>query len=172
MNLTNLIPDFHSGKLSKEQFLLLYFQDSKLTNQEQMEYLLQDLRSGIGLNIEHALTVLFLLKIYSKFFSPVMCKLLEQDNHFAHENVALYLEELKDPATINCLNSAIEHRFAYLKYDDSYDLAKTCIRALANMATIESLAKLRLLSNNANADEESRESVLADYASYQLELHS
>lgn len=171
MNSPKLIAELHAGNLSREEFVALYFGASNLTQQQKISFLLQEFTSPEVNRIEQGMTVLFLMENYNNIFSPILCDLLNKETHFAHENIALYLEELKDPATIPCLSAAVERRFAYLNYDDSYDLAKTCIRALAGIATPEAFASLRLFSSSTNADEESREYVLAGYARYELSLH-
>jgi HEAT repeat protein len=172
MTSPKLIAEFHAGRLSREEFVALYFGTPDLNEQQRISFLLREFAATDSARIEQGMTILFLLGIYSPVFSSVLCDLLNKETHFAHENIALYLEDLKDPATTACLITAIDHRFSYLAYDDSYDLAKTCIRALASIATPEALAKLQFLSNNTNSDEESREFILASYARHQLSLHA
>jgi hypothetical protein len=59
--------------------------------------------------------------------APVLCKLILEDWHKSHENIAMLLQKLRDPRSIDCLFQTALTRFPYLDYDDARALAVKCI---------------------------------------------
>src|SRR5688572_8448783 len=74
---------------------------------------------------------------FTNKFSEIFCKLLQADWHYCHENIALILQGIKDPTTVNCLFEAAELHFDYLDYDDGFAFARKCTWALADIGTAE-----------------------------------
>jgi hypothetical protein len=87
---------------------------------------------------------------FSNRFSEIFCKLLQADWHYRHEDIAFILQGLKDPSTVNCLYNAAELQFDYLDYDETYQFARKCTWALADIGTPEAKAKLQQLAHSNN----------------------
>jgi hypothetical protein len=87
---------------------------------------------------------------FSNKFSDIFCKLLQEDWHYRHEDIARILQGIKDPSTVDCLYNAVELQFDYLDYDDTYQFARKCIWALADIGTPGARAKLQQLTQSKN----------------------
>ncbi|MDO7877729.1 hypothetical protein Q5H93_23535 [Hymenobacter sp. ASUV-10] len=111
--------------------------------------------------LEDALYFLTQDNVFSKANTEVLCELLLQDWHFSHETIAHYLQQLKDPFSIPYLAATATKRFEYLAYDDTYQLARKCIKALAAIGTKEAISSLNNISMNEN-------SAISGYASKEL----
>ena len=93
---------------------------------------------------------------------PVLCDLLGAPWHTRHEDIAHYLQELRDARSVPALALAATTRLAYLAYDDSHALARKCSWALADIGTPEAREALDLLSRAADSE-------VAGYARRRLE---
>lgn len=93
---------------------------------------------------------------------PILIDLLRSTAHQRHEEVARWLQDLRDPRSIDALYVTASTRYVYLEHDDSHALARKCTWALADIGTVEAREKLRLLA--ANADSE-----IAGYAQKRLD---
>ncbi len=56
---------------------------------------------------------------------------------------------MKDPSTVDCLCKAAELHFEYLDYDDSYQFARKCIKALSAIDNEAAISKLQLLAQSS-----------------------
>jgi hypothetical protein len=70
--------------------------------------------------------------------------------HELHEDLVGYLQELKDPRTVEPLFQAAHARHAYLDYDEFFGLARKCTWALADIGTPEARARLEDLARSDN----------------------
>jgi hypothetical protein len=98
--------------------------------------------------VEEAIVVGVTLDYFSDRFSEIFCRLLQVDWHYKHEDIARILQDLKDPSTVNCLFNAAQLHFEYLDYDDTYQFARKCIKALSAIDNEEAISKLRLLTQS------------------------
>lgn len=78
----------------------------------------------------------------------VLCLLLTNKYHFHHEDIAMLLKGVKSPETVDSLYYAAELQYDYLNYDDTYQFARKCIKALAAIGSENAYEKLRLLTNS------------------------
>jgi hypothetical protein len=111
--------------------------------------------------VEEVIFSLSVSKGFSNRLSEILCKLLQADWHYKHEDIARILQGLKDPSTVDCLYSAAELQFDYLNYDDTFGFARKCTWALADIGTPEAKAKLQQLARSSNA-------FVAEYAQKRL----
>jgi hypothetical protein len=79
-----------------------------------------------------------------------LCKLLSEAWHFSHEDIASFLAELRSPATVGCLADAVNLRFGYLDYDETFQFARKCIKALAAVNNQSALEKLTMITESPN----------------------
>lgn len=101
-------------------------------------------------------------KEYPKEYPALLMKLLEEDWHIEHEDIAWIFQKLKLPETVDCLYETTFKRFAYLDYDEFYNLAVKCIWALGDIGTEKAIEKLKLLTQSDNE-------IIRKNAIYQLE---
>jgi hypothetical protein len=94
---------------------------------------------------------------------PVLCDLLSATWHECHEDIALTLQQIRDPRASRALGQAAILKFEYLDYDNSYAFARKCIWALADIGTDE--AKQWLLELSKVEDP-----TIAGYATRRLDL--
>jgi len=136
------------GKINEKEFLSVYFKN-KIPNKE---YCLELLKIGLNNSdagtIEEALIVIAVTKFNDDIFSEILCTLISKDWHHSHEDIAMLLKDIKDPATVNCLYNATELQFEYLNYDDTFQFARKCIKALAAIGNEYAIDKLKLLANS------------------------
>lgn len=89
---------------------------------------------------------------FSNKFSEVFCKLLQSDWHFRHEDIARILQGIKDSSTVDCLYNAAQLHFAYLDYDNTYQFARKCIKALSAIDNEPAISKIQLLAESNNPE--------------------
>jgi hypothetical protein len=96
---------------------------------------------------------------------PTLITLLRATWHMKHEDLALWLQRLRDARAVDALYEAALTKHAYLHYNNSYALARKCTWALADIGTLEAREKLRQLA--AGEDRE-----IAGYARKRLDAWS
>ncbi|WP_337043901.1 hypothetical protein [Emticicia sp. 17c] len=141
-----LLTALYSGKISKELFLREYFKDIHKSD----EYVLNLIQKGIenksDSEIEEAIVLICTGSFSKPYFVVQLCELLQLPWHFKHEDIAMLLKDIADPSTVDCLYKASELKFDYLNYDDSYQFARKCIKALSAISDESSIEKLKLLA--------------------------
>lgn len=80
--------------------------------------------------VEHSLFIGFSFNLFSKDYVEILCKLIEADWHYQHENIAMIFQRLKSLDSIEYLYQAALTQFEYLNFDEAYALAVKCIWAL------------------------------------------
>jgi|GEM_PF-4595722 len=80
-------------------------------------------------------------------YTKLFCELVVADWHFSQEDIAMMLEEIKDPISVECLYIAALN---IPDHDDGCSLAKKCIWALGSINTSPAIEKLKLLAGNNN----------------------
>ncbi|MCU6433691.1 hypothetical protein LPB67_07850 [Undibacterium sp. Jales W-56] len=144
-----LILDLSLGKISKDKFLI-FFPESSGINAEYISNALEDAFSRKDSNeVEHILLLGFHFGFFERC-TDVLCKLLLEDWHTQHENIALILKNLKCPSTVDCLFHAALIAFPYLDYDESYAFGVKCLYALRAIGTDSAKEKLALLAQVEN----------------------
>lgn len=149
-------------KIDKRKF----FQSFK--HEITVDYLLESLQHSYqfrsGDDLEYVLLLSFTFDIIDESFSEILCKILLGDWHYKHEDIAMMLQQLKWPPSVDALYETAIRKFEYLDYDESHALARKCIHALSDLNTKESIEKLQLLT-------ESTVSVIKESAEKQLLKH-
>jgi hypothetical protein len=144
-----LIASLYSGRINKGEFLQRYFNDQVIDER----YPLELPRTGINHKdsdaIEEAVVLLYAgaTKSYN-IYANELCSLLQMPWHTKHEDIAMLLKELADPSTVDCLFKTAELQFEYLEYDDTYQFARKCIKALSSIGNENAITKLKILSNS------------------------
>jgi DNA-binding transcriptional regulator GbsR (MarR family) len=121
---------------------------SKKTNPEKLlqEALLNKSADGV----QQALASIYTSKTIPKDISYILIMLLREAWHFSHEDIAMALKEIKDLSSVNELYLTTEQKFDYLAYDDTFQLARKCIKAISAIDNENAIEKLKLLSQSNN----------------------
>lgn len=83
---------------------------------------------------------------------PVLVDLLRSTAHRCHEDLALWLQDLRDPRAVEALYDVAQTKHDYLAYNDSHALARKCLWALADIGTVSAQEKLRLLARRGDPE--------------------
>lgn len=142
-----LIWDLARGDVSEDAFIAQFGADPRTTpelvrselEQSYVERSPDDLRTALVLAFRFGL---------SRQWAPLLCKLMEEDWHYSHEDIARALQDLRVPSTIDCLYRTALRKHDYLAYNDNESLAVKCIWALHDIGTSEAIEKLQLLSRS------------------------
>jgi hypothetical protein len=89
-------------------------------------------------------------------------KVLPEDWHMEHEDIARTMQDLHDESSIEALCRTVYSKYKYLEYNDSQALARKCIYALGE---IGSKKAIQILKDMCNSDDE----YLRSTAKHQLE---
>lgn len=151
-DLNIFLQKLYRGTISAEEFLKRYESIENIKVDE--SYCLQKLNQGyLERNpqiVDIALLLGFIKHCFSDKFSDIFCKLLLADWHRTHEDIARALKELKNPTTVECLYNATELKFDYLDYDDTFQFARKCIKAISAIDTELAISRLRDLAQSQN----------------------
>lgn len=136
------------GELSRGEFIAQYF-ENKAPNVAFFTKALDDhIQEKNGEAVEKDLALIAILGVDESVFIKQLCELLQEDWHCCHEDVAMSIKEIKSPLTVDCLYRASEKQFEYLDYDDTFQFARKCIKALSSIGDENAIDKLRLLKKS------------------------
>lgn len=144
-----LVLDLALKRISEDMFFRLFPADLKLNTTFAVRELEDALIRKDAAQVECALLLTFHFGNQERH-AAILCKLLLEDWHHQHENIASLLQDLKDPSSIECLYQTALTHFAYLDYDEAYALAVKCIWALGDINTDDAKGKLLLLAHSDN----------------------
>jgi hypothetical protein len=147
-SLNPLIKLLYSGNISNEEFLERYFYGQHPTNEYVLLLIKKSIEDKDIILLEEAIALLFTGGFSINLFSLALCELLPMSWHTKHEDIAMLLKAAKDPSTVNCLYNATELQFDYLDYDDTYQFARKCIKAISAIGDKNAIEKLLLLSSS------------------------
>lgn len=151
------------GTITKEEFIRRFPRDLANSGSSIVTQLLNEAMTAENTaEVDDALTIGCWLSLISKDHAPILSRLLTQTWHQSHENIALNLQKLRDPRSIDALYTAATIHLTYLDYDNGLALARKCTYALGDIGTPEAIVKLQQISRSG--DPERRK-----YAIHQLE---
>lgn len=156
-----LILELGLNRISEQEFLNTFSID--INSNSVMELLIIAYNEKNADDVDYSLTVAYEFNLITERYVDILCKLLESNWHYKHEDIARALQSLKSPNSIEALYKTSLTKFEYLEYDDSSALARKCTWALGDINTDESKKKLELIASNEMLSEEIR-----DYAIKQL----
>lgn len=158
---SSLVKKLYAGNISKEEFLERYFDGKVFSEISVLELLTQAISKKDGSLVSEVIVLLYTeyFKI-SSFLFP-LCQLLDKNWHTNHEEIVTLLQQTKSSQIVDCLYNSTELQFDYLAYDDTYQFARKCIKALSAIADENAIKKLKILTS-------SKISVIANYAKKEL----
>lgn len=143
-----LILDLSLKSISEEDF----FHQFRINIDSIQSYVLEQLQKAYaGKNpddVSYSLLLGFFFKTFSLDYENVLSKLIEEDWHYKHEDIALILQTLKSPKSVDALYNTALREFKYLGYDDTFSLARKCIHALGDINTEYAREKLQMLAQS------------------------
>lgn len=145
-----LIKDFISREITSADFIEKYPVNLNANPNYILSVLQNAYETKNAEEIDLGLTLPFFDKDFkgSNKYVDILCKLLREPWHHKHEDIAVLLQGLKAPESVDALYEAVFSRFDYLDYDDTYALARKCIHALGDINTEYSREKLKLLASS------------------------
>jgi hypothetical protein len=157
-----LFNNLYNGNLDKNSFFREFLSKTGVNFNE--KFCLESIEKASLLKDAESIDTFFQMGLMYGFSTQsvsVLCKLLLLDCHHVHEDIANLLKELKDPISINFLYKATEIQFEYLDYDDTYQFARKCIKAIGAIGGSEAIYRLEQLSKSPIHE-------IADYALKEL----
>ncbi|SFM67658.1 hypothetical protein SAMN05428949_0400 [Chitinophaga sp. YR627] len=142
-----LIKSLVLNEITKETFLAHYPIDLSVEDR----YILHVLQSSYQNRDEDALEYGLMLLPLDNFtestkYVEILNKLIQADWHKMHEDIASLLNGINSPESVDALFNAAVVQYDYLSYDDTYQLARKCIKALAAIANMEAIERIKELS--------------------------
>jgi hypothetical protein len=143
-----LILAFAQGVFSEDSFIAQFGANPRTTPDIVDTELERGFAERSSDSVECALVLAFVFGL-SRKWAPLLCKLIEEDWHHSHEDIAEALQDIRVPSTVDCLYRTALRKHDYLAYNDGESLAVKCIWALHDIGTYEAVEKLKLLSQSA-----------------------
>ncbi|MBD9563238.1 hypothetical protein ACIPLA_22925 [Pseudomonas sp. NPDC086112] len=142
-----LVFDLMFKRISKEKFIELFFVGRDIPE----DYVCQELKAALAIkdadSVECLLIVGFIFG-FSRECPDVLSRLLVEDWHVCHEDIASALQSLKYPGAVDYLFEAALADYPYI--GSEYSLGVKCIHALHDVGTDSAKEKLRILAQAEN----------------------
>ena len=145
----DLMVDLVAHRISKDRFLESLFNSREIPE----NYLRCELETALeikGADSVECLLIFGAVFGFTQDCANVLCRLLIEDWHFSHENIARELKVFKFPAAIDYLFRAALTCYPYIVSEHA--LGVKCIHALHEIGTDDANEKLRLLARVENAE--------------------
>ncbi len=140
-----LVTDLLVGRLSTHDFVEQFGVDPTTDRQFVRLGLERALIDRSSDDVSALLALAFRFDL-SASWAPLLCRLLQEDWHQSHEDLASALQDLRDPTTVDGLFAATCVEHAYLAFDDARALAVKCIWALHDIGTDAARSHLETLA--------------------------
>ncbi len=159
-NMLNLI----FKKIDKDTFMI-----EENLNQEnltsEIRVMLSDVcREKDATKLEIILCVLMSFEESQYKLVDYLNQIILMDWHKQHENLAMILQNIKSPTSVESLYCTVYKRYSYLAYDENYALAVKCIWALGMIKDEYAIEKLKQIAVSAD------NRIIKENAIKQLEL--
>lgn len=110
--------------------------------------LIEAMNHQLPIRVDNLLFLIFHFNLLDEKMDDILNQLLMCDWHMQHENIAMLLQRLKSPSSIEALYETAIKEYEYLEYDEAHALAVKCIWALGDIGTELAKQKLQLLLNS------------------------
>lgn len=134
------------SSISKDKFLCLFQDKNKLDESFFLSNLKEIYESKNGDDFEYLLFLGFSYNLFSESQVEIFNKALLDDWHNKHEDVAMILQKLHSPQSVEYLYKAIFKNYKYLEYDESHAFEVKCIWAIGNIKTSTAKEKLEKIA--------------------------
>lgn len=164
--LRELIGNLLLRKISEEEFKKkcpINVSENSMVIKELLEKATQEKNAD---DYEILQMMVWIFKLYlQKEYIELICKSSRETWHFRHEDIALLLEEVRSPYTVDCIYDLAIMDLKYMEFDEFFNIARKCSYALGKINTPKAKEKLELLAKNTNE-------LIREYALKQLTRHS
>lgn len=143
-----LILDLIAHRISESDFLARFPIDPRSDPSSVTRILEQAYCTQNASDVEFGMYLGFHFNSFSQDSVEILCKLLVEDWHKQHEDIAWILQKLKDPASVGPLYWAANASLPYLAYDDAHALATKAMWALSEINSEDARRKLTLLTQS------------------------
>lgn len=156
-----LISSLYSGRIDVDEFITSYFENNQPDPSHVLEVVNNAMELKNGDLLEEGI-VLLLTEVFSiSNFIPFLLNLLTEPWHTRHEDILILLQGEKSAFFVDQLFKITELDLVYLKFDDTYQLSRKCVKLLSRINTIQSIKHLVAISGGEN-------SIVAGYAKKEL----
>ena len=140
------------GEISEEEFLKRTGKDILNISDEITKMLKYSYNDRDNELLENTVILMnhFEENICRSDYTDVLNKLIYCDWHTQHEDIALILEFIHSPTSVEPLYTCALSHFDYLSWDTNYALAVKCIHGLAEIGNDSAIEKLKILSKHDN----------------------
>jgi hypothetical protein len=145
----DLMIDLVSHRISKDRFLASLFNGGEIPK----DYLRAQLETALEIKDADSVECLLIFGAvfgFTQDCADVLCRLLIEDWHISHENIARELKVFKYPEAVGYLFKAALTCYPYIASEHA--LGVKCIYALHEIGTNKATEKIRLLSQVDNAE--------------------
>ncbi|WP_223435066.1 MULTISPECIES: hypothetical protein [unclassified Pseudomonas] len=142
-----LVFDLMFERVSKEKFIELVFVGSDIPE----GYVCQELEAALAIKDADSVECLLIIGFIFGFLMgcpDILSRLLIEDWHVCHEDIASALQSLKYPGAVDYLFKAALADHPYI--GSEYSLGVKCIHALHDVGTDSAKEKLRILAQAEN----------------------
>ena len=146
----NLVFALTLKRISYAEFVVRSGLDPRGTPGFGAPLLREALASGDPVVVECATILISSFEGWKPEHVPALLELLAAPWHTSHEDIALALQKIRDPRSIDALHRTALTKLPYLDYNDSHALARKCTWALADIGTPEARTRLEALTTEAD----------------------
>jgi hypothetical protein len=159
-----LLNELAMGSVSPEVFRSRVLPDEDSVIQFVETILTSALKDRDALDVQFGLALIQLDNLsWNKLETSLLHILLLEDWHFSHEDLAFLLSQLWNPQSVNCLYDAAKLNLPYLSYDETFQLARKCIKGLGAIGDLHASRKLQDLASDPRK-------IVGQYAEQELSL--
>lgn len=144
------ILDLMLKKISKDDFLKLNGIKRDQLSEKIFSNISEAAKNKSAHDLELAVYLIFEYDVYRQDLIEVLNKLLADNWHEQHENIAMLLQEYNSSSSIPYLVQTIKTEHDYLKYDTNFALAVKCIWALGDIGNDDAKKQLSELVSSDN----------------------
>lgn len=142
-----LVFDLMFKRISREKFIELFFVGGDIPE----DYVCQELEAALAIKDADSVECLLIFSFIFGFLTgcpDILSRLLIEDWHVCHEDIASALQSLKYPGAVDYLFKAALAEHPYI--GSEYSLGVKCIHALHDIGTDSAKEKLRILAQAEN----------------------
>lgn len=142
-----LVFDLMFKRISREKFVGLFFVGGDIPE----NYVCQELEAALAIKDADSVECLLIFSFIFGFSTgcpDILSRLLIEDWHVCHEDIASALQSLKYPGAVDYLFKAALADHPYI--GSEYSLGVKCIHALHDIGTDSAKEKLRILAQAEN----------------------
>jgi hypothetical protein len=112
-----LVPG-RTRRISDDVFVAQFGEDPRINRDIVPAELERAFAERSAIDVEYALILAFHFNL-SASWAPLLSRLLQENWHTSHEDIASALQDIRDPSTVGALFEAALTRHQYLAFDDN-----------------------------------------------------